>query len=59
MMRKSKTEEGEEIPYHLFAIGFGTDLDGTQDFFQMYWPMVLSHRLMSLHLHTNTSLFTL
>ena len=39
-----RTEEGEEIPYHLFAIGFGTDLDGTQDFFQMYWPMVLSHR---------------
>ena len=39
-----RTEEGEEIPHHLFAIGFGTDLDGTQDFFQMYWPMVLSHR---------------
>ena len=44
MMRRSTTQEGEEIPYHLFAIGFGTDLDGTQDFFQMYWPMVLSHR---------------
>jgi len=45
MMRSSRTDEGEEIPYHLFAIGFGTDLDGTQDFFQMYWPMVLSHRI--------------
>jgi len=45
MMRRSTTQEGEEIPYHLFAIGFGTDLDGTQDFFQMYWPMVLSHRI--------------
>ena len=44
MVRNSKTEEGEEIPHHLFAIGFGTDLDGSQDFFQLYWPMVLSHR---------------
>lgn len=45
MVRKSQTEEGETIPHHLFAIGFGTDLDGSQDFFQMYWPMVLSHRI--------------
>ena len=43
-----RTDEGEEIPHHLFAIGFGTDLDGTQDFFQMYWPMVLSHRWAAL-----------
>ena len=47
MVRKSRTEEGETIPHHLFAIGFGTDLDGSQDFFQMYWPMVLSHRFVS------------
>jgi len=45
MVRSSRTEEGETIPHHLFAIGFGTDLDGSQDFFQMYWPMVLSHRI--------------
>ena len=53
MVRKSRTEEGETIPHHLFAIGFGTDLDGSQDFFQMYWPMVLSHRfvLSGLELH--------
>ena len=44
MMRTSRTEEGEVIPHHLFAIGFGTDLNGSQDFFQMYWPIVLSHR---------------
>ena len=53
MVRKSRTEEGETIPHHLFAIGFGIDLDGSQDFFQIYWPMVLSHRfvLSGLELH--------
>lgn len=45
MVRRSITEEGEEIPHHLFAIEFGTDLDGTQDFFQLFWPIVLSHRI--------------
>jgi len=45
MMRSSRTQEGEVIPHHLFAIGFGTGLDGSQDFFQMYWPIVLSHRI--------------
>ena len=35
----------QEIPYHLSAIQFGTDLDGTQDFFQLFWPIVLSHRI--------------
>jgi len=45
MVRKSVTDEGEEIPHHLFAIEFGTDLDGTQDFFQLFWPIVLSHRI--------------
>jgi len=45
IVRKQLTEEGEEIPYHLNAIEFGTDLDGTQDFFQLFWPIVLSHRI--------------
>jgi len=45
MVRRSVTDEGEEIPHHLFAIEFGTDLDGTQDFFQLFWPIVLSHRI--------------
>jgi len=45
VVRKEVTEEGEEIPHHLFAIEFGTDLDGTQDFFQLFWPIVLSHRI--------------
>ena len=58
MVRKSQTEEGETIPHHLFAIGFGTDLDGSQDFFQMYWPMVLSHRFVSVSGINSTVLLT-
>ena len=34
----------QEIPYHLISMEFGVEMDGTQDFFQMYWPIVLSHR---------------
>jgi len=45
VVRNQVTEEGEEIPHHLHAIEFGTDLDGTQDFFQLFWPIVLSHRI--------------
>ena len=44
VVRREVTGEGEQIPHHLYSIEFGTDLDGTQDFFQMYWPIVLSHR---------------
>merc|ERR1712203_1340135 len=45
VVRRQVTEEGEEIPYHLHAIEFGTDLDGTQDFFQLFWPIVLAHKI--------------
>jgi len=45
VVRREVTAEGEEIPHHLWAIEFGTDLDGTQDFFQLFWPIVLSHRI--------------
>ena len=31
VVRRETTEEGEEIPHHLYSIEFGTDLDGTQD----------------------------
>ena len=44
-MKREVTEEGEEIPHHLCAIEFGTDLDGTQDFFQLFWPIVLAHKI--------------
>jgi len=45
VVRRQTTDEGEDIPHHLYSIEFGTDLDGTQDFFQLYWPLVLSHRI--------------
>ena len=44
-MKREVTEEGEEIPHHLCAIEFGTDLDGSQDFFQLFWPLVLAHKI--------------
>jgi len=45
VVKREVTEEGEEIPHHLCAIEFGTDLDGTQDFFQLFWPIVLAHKI--------------
>ena len=24
---------------------FGTEIDGTQDFFQMFWPIIVSHKI--------------
>jgi len=35
----------QEIPYHLERMEFGTELDGTQDFFQMFWPITVSHKI--------------
>ena len=45
IVKREVTEEGEEIPHHLCAIEFGTDLDGSQDFFQLFWPLVLAHKI--------------
>ena len=45
VVKKEVTSEGEEIPHHLCAIEFGTDLYGSQDFFQLFWPIVLAHRI--------------
>ena len=45
VVREEETSEGEVIPHHLCAIEFGTDLDGGQDFFQLFWPLVLAHRI--------------
>ena len=45
VVRREVTGEGEQIPHHLYSIEFGTDLDGTQDFFQMFWPVVVSHKI--------------
>jgi len=45
MVKKEITEEGEVIPYHLESMDFGTEIDGTQDFFQMFWPIIVSHKI--------------
>ena len=37
--------EFQEIPYYLNAMEFGVEMDGTQDFFQMFWPVVVSHKI--------------
>ena len=33
------------IPYHLESMDFGTELGGDQDFFQMFWPTIISHKI--------------
>jgi len=45
LLTKETTEEGEEVPYHLSAMEFGVEMDGTQDFFQMFWPVVVAHKI--------------
>lgn len=45
MVKKEMTEEGEIIPYHLESMDFGTEIDGTEDFFQMFWPIIVSHKI--------------
>jgi hypothetical protein len=36
------------IPYHVERLEFGSELDGSEDFFQMFWPVVLSHKVQKL-----------
>jgi len=45
LLRRATTDEGEEIPYHLVSMDFGVEMDGSQDFFQMFWPVVVSHKI--------------
>ena len=35
----------QDIPYHLISMDFGVEMDGSQDFFQMFWPVVVSHKI--------------
>ena len=39
------TEEGEEIPYHLASMSFGSNIDGTTDYIQPFWPIIVSHKI--------------
>ncbi|XP_023343757.1 inward rectifier potassium channel irk-1 [Eurytemora carolleeae] len=45
MVKRELTQEGEIIPYHLQRMEFGAELDGSQDYFQMFWPTILSHKI--------------
>jgi len=45
MLRKDTTDEGEVVPYSLTRLEFGTEMDGSQDYFQMFWPLVISHKI--------------
>jgi len=46
VLKKETTTEGEEIPYQLKSMIFGSDLDGTpSEYFQMFWPMTISHKI--------------
>jgi len=44
-MAKETTEEGEEIPYHLASMTFGSNIDGTTDYIQPFWPIIVSHKI--------------
>ena len=35
----------QEIPYHLASMAFGSNLDGTTEYIQPFWPIMLSHKI--------------
>ena len=41
LVKKVVTDEGEVIPYYMKSIDFGVELDGGEDFFQMFWPVTV------------------
>lgn len=45
LVKKEITDEGEVIPYYMKSIDFGAEIDGTEDFFQMFWPVTVSHKI--------------
>jgi len=47
LLAKETTEEGEAIPYHLASMSFGSNMDGTVDYIQPFWPIVVSHKIDS------------
>jgi len=46
-LSKKATAEGEVIPYHLAQMEFGSELDGTCEQIQPFWPLVVSHKIDS------------
>ena len=43
------TEEGESVPYNMQSLQFGSNLDGSADYIQPLWPLVVSHRQTTKH----------
>lgn len=33
------------IPYYMKSMEFGAEIDGSEDFFQMFWPVTVSHKI--------------
>ena len=33
------------IPYHLAQMEFGSELDGSCDYIQPFWPLVVAHKI--------------
>ena len=44
-LSKKTTPEGETVPYHLAQMEFGSELDGSCDSIQPFWPIVVAHRI--------------
>jgi len=47
LVRKVKTDEGENIHFHQEELKVGTDLDGEDDRALILWPLTISHRIDS------------
>ena len=47
LLNRVKTEEGETVPYHLDSLHFGASLSGENDDLQLFWPLVVSHKIDS------------
>ena len=47
LLNRVKTEEGETVPYHLDNLHFGASLSGENDDLQLFWPLVVSHKIDS------------
>jgi potassium inwardly-rectifying channel subfamily J len=47
-LAKATTKEGEEVPYHLENMKFGSSIvDEDSDYMQLFWPLVVAHKIDS------------
>ncbi len=45
VIRKEKTDEGEEIPYQQTDLECGSEIDGSNDRVLIMWPVTISHKI--------------